>query len=156
VYSYLEQFTDEYRRVGDASFKRLYPSPFLVALGMAGKLDEKPSSGTTIINLADGVLERGPIAVGRTSENDVVIPEYSVSRKHCFVALVEGIYRITDWGSANGTMVDETDIGRMTPRTLKGGEILTLGRVMLHFLPPRHFADYVRKVAPPRDDDGFE
>ena len=174
MYSYLEQFTDEYRRVGDASFKRLYPSPFLVALGMAGKLDEKPSSGTTIINLADGVLERGPIAgrvfplvkaryaprgpitIGRTSENDVVIPEYSVSRKHCFVALVEGIYRITDWGSANGTMVDETDIGRMTPRTLKGGEILTLGRVMLHFLPPRHFADYVRKVAPPRDDDGFE
>jgi hypothetical protein len=167
VFSYLEQYADQYREVGDEAFKRLYPWPFLVALGMAGELEDSRGTNTSIINIADSVLERGrisgrvfplvksryspkgPITIGRTSENDVVIPEYSVSRKHCFIALVNGVYRVTDWGSSNGTLVNDADIGRMTPRILQGGEILTLGRLMLIFLPPRHFADHVRGVAPP-------
>ena len=149
------------------SFKRMYPWPFLVALGMAGDLDQSNPSGTTIIKIHDGVLERGviagrefplvkasyspkgPITIGRTTENDVVIPEYSVSRKHCFIASVDGTYRITDWGSANGTLVNEKAIGKLSPCALAGGEILTLGRLMLLFLPPRHFADHVRRLAPP-------
>ena len=167
MFSYLEQFAEQYRQVGAEPFKRLYPSPFLAALGMAGEIDDSRGSGTSIINLADSVLERGriagrvfplvkardspkgPITIGRTSENDVVIPEYSVSRKHCFVAQIQSIYRITDWGSANGTLVNEVDIGKLTPCVLQGGEVITLGRLMLLFLPPRQFFDYVRGIAPP-------
>jgi hypothetical protein len=172
VFSYLEQYADQYRQVGEDAFKRLYPWPFLLALGMAGELEDSRGSGTSIINLADSVLERGrisgrvfplvksryspkgPITIGRTSENDVVIPEYSVSRKHCFIAQVSGVFRVTDWGSANGTLVDDVDIGRMTPKILQGGEILTLGRLMLLFLPAKHFADHVRGVAPPSNFEG--
>jgi hypothetical protein len=172
VNSYVQQFAEEYRRLGEDAFKRLYPWPFLVALGMAGELRRPRASGTNLIQLADGILERGPIAgrvfalvkaryspkgpitIGRTAENDVVIPEYSVSRKQCFIALVEGNYRITDWGSANGTLVDDLDIGKMSPKVLRGGEILTLGRLMMYFLPPRQFLEYVRGIAPP--SDGFE
>jgi hypothetical protein len=172
VFLYLEQFAEQFREVGMDSFRRLYPWPFLVALGMAGDLDSSNPSGTTIIRIADSVLERGriagrvfplvkarysprgPITIGRTSENDVVIPEYSVSRKHCFIAVVEGDYRITDWGSSNGTLVNERDIGKMTPHTLRGGEILTLGRLMLLFLPPRNFAEHVRGIAPPPEFGG--
>jgi hypothetical protein len=167
VFSYLEQYAEQYRNVGAESFKRLYPWPFLAALGMAGNLDDSRGSGTSIINLADSVLERGrisgrvfplvkssysprgPITIGRTSENDVVIPEYSVSRKHCFIAMVAGTYRISDWGSANGTLVNEIDIGKMTPCAIKGREIITLGRLMLLFLPPLQFAEHVRGIAPP-------
>jgi hypothetical protein len=167
VFSYLEQFAEQFRDVGMESFKRMYPWPFLLALGMAGDLDHSNRSGTSIIRIHDSVLERGviagrvfalvktsyspkgPITIGRTSENDVVIPEYSVSRKHCFIALVNGTYRITDWGSANGTLVNEKSIGKLSPCPLQGGEILTLGRLMLLFLPPRHFAEHVRGVAPP-------
>ena len=165
--SYLEQYAEQYREVGAEPFKRLYPWPFLVALGMAGELEESGRSGTSIINVADGVLERGrisgrvfplvkarfspkgPITIGRTSENDIVIPEYSVSRKHCFIAVAAGGFRITDWGSANGTLVNEVDIGKLTPCTIHGGEIITLGRLMLLFLPPRQFSEHVRGVAPP-------
>jgi hypothetical protein len=167
VFSYLEQFAEQFRDVGLEAFRRLYPWSFLVALGMAGDLDQSSTSGTTIIRITDSVLERGrisgrvfpltkaryspkgPITIGRTSENDVVIPEYSVSRKHCFIALVDGGYRITDWGSANGTLVNETAIGKMTPHPLQGGEILTLGRLMVLFLPPQNFAQHVRGIAPP-------
>jgi len=171
VFSYLEQYAEQYRAVGAESFKRLYPWPFLTALGMAGNIEDGRGSGTSITNLADGVLERGrisgrvfplvksryspkgPITIGRTSENDVVIPEYSVSRKHCYIATAESGYHITDWGSANGTLVNEVDIGKMTPCSIRGGEIVTLGRLMLLFLPPRHFAEYVRGITPPPEFD---
>lgn len=169
--SYLEQFAEQFHDVGIESFSRLYPWPSLIALGMAGDLDRSSTSGTTIIRVTDSVLERGriagrvfaltkssyspkgPITIGRTSENDVVIPEYSVSRKHCFIAVVNGGYRITDWGSANGTLVNEKEIGKMTPFPLQGREILTLGRLMLLFLLPQQFVEHVRGVAPP---PGFE
>ena len=169
--SYLEQYAEQIRDIGAESFKRLYPWPFLVALGMAGNIQESRGSDTSIINLAEGVLERGriagrafplvkaryspkgPITIGRTSENDVVIPEYSVSRKHCFIASVEGAYRVTDWGSVNGTLVNEIEIGKLAPCVLRGGEIITLGRLMLLFLPPRHFAEHVQAIALPPNFD---
>ena len=169
MFSYLEQFAEQFRDVGMDAFRRMYPWPFLLALGMAGDLDRSSTSGTTIIRINDSVLERGriagrifplvktryspkgPITIGRTSENDVVIPEYSVSRKHCFIAVVNGGYRITDWGSANGTLVNEKEIGKMTPFPLQGREILTLGRLMVLFLLPQQFAEHVNGVAPPPD-----
>jgi len=167
VFSYLTQYAEQYTQVGPESFRRLHPWAFLVALGMAGDLNDSQSSGTSIINLADSVLERGriagrvfplvkarysprgPISIGRTSENDIVIPEYSVSRKHCIIALVNEVYRITDLGSANGTLVDGIAIGKLTPHKLAGGEILTMGRLMLYFLPPREFVEHVRGVSLP-------
>jgi len=54
-------------------------------------------------------------------------------------------------GSANGTLVDGTEIGKLAPHKLAGGEILTMGRLMLYFLPPREFVEHVRGVAPPSD-----
>jgi hypothetical protein len=45
--------------------------------------------------------------------------------------------------------VNEIDIGKMTPHILRGGEIITLGRLMMLFLPPRHFMEHVRAIAPP-------
>jgi hypothetical protein len=169
VLSYLDQYAEQYQQVGPDAFRRLHPWASLVALGMAGDLNDRQTSGTSIINLADSVLERGriagrvfplvksrdsprgPISVGRTSENDIVIPEYSVSRAHCIIALVNEVYRITDLGSANGTLVDGVEIGTRMPHRLAGGEILTMGRLMLYFLPPREFVEHVRAVAPPGD-----
>jgi hypothetical protein len=172
VLSYVDQYGEQYIEVGAESFRRLHPWAFLVALGMVGDLSENRSSGTTITKISNGILERGritgrvfpltksryaprgPITIGRTSENDIVIPEYSVSRKHCFLGLAEGNYRITDCGSANGTLVDGTPIGKLIPHPLRGGEILTLGRLMLLFLPPREFQEYIRNLAPPQDFSG--
>jgi hypothetical protein len=169
VLSYLDQYADQLREVGPEAFRKLHPWAIFLAIGMAGDLSGARSSGTSITNIADGTLERGriagrvfplikarysprgPITIGRTSENDIVIPEYSVSRKHCFVALIDGTYRITDWGSANGTLVDGVAIGKLSPHVLRGGESITLGRLMLLFLPPREFADHVGRVAPPSE-----
>ena len=163
MHTYLDQYAEELRQIGEEAFRRTYARATLVVLGMAGDLAGSRSSGTSIINIADSVMERGsltgrvfplvkakyaipgPISVGRTAESDIVIPEYSISRKHCFIATVDGGYRITDCGSANGTMVDGVKLGKLAPHPLRGGECLTLGRLLLMFLPPREFQAYVAK-----------
>jgi len=166
VLAYVEQYAEELRKVGEESFRRAHAWPSLVVLGMAGDLAGSRSSGTSIINVADSVMERGSLTgrvfpvmkakystpgainVGRTSENDIVIPEYSISRKHCFIALVDGVYRISDCGSANGTLIDGVQIAKQSPQKLRGGESLTLGRLLLLFLPPREFHAYITKLVP--------
>jgi predicted component of type VI protein secretion system len=49
---------------------------------------------------------RGPIVVGRHSHCDVRLPSIRVSRRHCFLAEVDGAVIVRDLGSTNGTLVN--------------------------------------------------
>jgi hypothetical protein len=150
--SYAIDYKEELQRLGPAGFQRAYFQPVLVTLGMAGEINTSASSeGTSVVDLHDGIFActrltgrvfpvvkpqnsmRGPISVGRTSENDIAIPEYSVSKRHCIIATVNGEYRLTDMGSTNGTIVDGMPLRPQKPRRLSGGETISLGRLMLVF-----------------------
>jgi len=132
---------------------------------MAGEIDPSAASeGTSVVNINDGTFActrltgrvfpvvkppnsmRGPISVGRTSENDIAIPEYSVSKRHCVIARVDGEYRLTDMGSTNGTIVDGTPLPPQKPRRLKGGETISLGRLMLVFYFPEGFVRHLQAL----------
>jgi len=138
--TYAIDYKDELQRLGPASFQRAYFQPVLVTLGMAGEIN--PSEGTFACTRLTGrvfpvVKPRnsmpGPISLGRTSENDIAIPEYSVSKRHCIIARVNGEFRLTDMGSTNGTIVDGVSLVPQKPRRLTGGETISLGRLMLVF-----------------------
>jgi len=150
--TYAIDYKDELQRLGPAGFQRSYFQPVLVTLGMAGEINPTASSeGTSVVNLNEGtfVCTRltgrvfpvvkprnsmpGPISVGRTSENDIAIPEYSVSKRHCIISRVNGEFRLTDMGSTNGTIVDGVSLVPQKPRRLMGGETISLGRLMLVF-----------------------
>src|SRR5262249_35799649 len=45
------------------------------------------------------------ITVGRTANNDVVVPDISVSKFHAFFRTVDGVLTLADAGSKNGTEV---------------------------------------------------
>ena len=78
------------------------------------------------------------VSVGRTSNNDVVISDVSVSRFHAF--LKEGLddtLRIQDAGSTNGTRLNGRPVpvqGHGEPPDLKSGDRLRVGHVELTFL----------------------
>lgn len=56
----------------------------------------------------DHVLAEGATAtLGRSSSNDICIPEQHVSRQHAVINYRNGIFMITDLGSANGTFVND-------------------------------------------------
>jgi hypothetical protein len=163
--TYANDYKEELQRLGPAGFQRVFVQPVLVTLGMAGEINPAASSGgTSVVNLNDGSFActrltgrvfpvvkpqnsmRGPISVGRTSENDIAIPEYSVSKRHCIIARVENEYRLTDMGSTNGTILDGTTLLPQKPRRLKGGETIALGRLMLVFYFPEGFVRHLQAL----------
>ncbi len=67
--------------------------------------------------------------LGRSSQNDVVIPDTSLSRHHARISLKDGIPYLEDLGSLNGTSVNG---GRITvPHPLREEDDIQLGQVSI-------------------------
>src|SRR6266436_8702788 len=45
-------------------------------------------------------------SIGRTPENDLVIEDTSLSRRHALIENFEGRFNLSDCGSSNGTLVN--------------------------------------------------
>ena len=82
---------------------------------------------TDILRLqpADDVL------VGRSSANEIVVPEDQVSRQHAKIYFEEGVWRVADLKSRNGTMVNGVAIEQ--PHILSAGDRLQVGSCRLTF-----------------------
>ena len=157
------------RALSSDDFEDRHGSGFLLRLYAAGEIAHGPSS--TIIDLdvditcdaaaADppvvypvvrGERSVGPfVSVGRTPNNDVAIPDLSVSRFHGFLkpqadATDEQRFCIQDAGSANGTAVNGTPVpaqGQGSAVNLKSGDEVRLGRVQLRFLDAAGLRDWL-------------
>jgi len=78
------------------------------------------------------VLTEGATAsIGRLETNDICIKEQHVSRQHAVVNYRDGIFMITDLGSANGTFVNDQKL--VSPFPLASGDIIRLYVPMLQF-----------------------
>ncbi len=72
------------------------------------------------------------IALGRRDDNDVVIDDPQVSRRHASLTWEEGTFVLRDLGSANGTFLNATRITE--PHALREGDAIGLGgNVVLSF-----------------------
>lgn len=67
--------------------------------------------------------------LGRSSQNDVAIPEASLSRHHARITLREGTAYLEDLGSRNGTSLNGLPVTR--PQPLKEEDVILLGHVPL-------------------------
>lgn len=74
------------------------------------------------------------ISIGRSDENDIVLDDPNVSRRHAVIQQKAGQYIIVDQGSSNGTFVDGMRITK--PIRLQGGEQLSIGGVQLAVQSP--------------------
>lgn len=70
-------------------------------------------------------------AVGRSSTNDIVLHDPSVSRKHARLEARAGHFVLSDEGSSAGTLVNDQPISG--ERVLKSGDKIALGDVLLRF-----------------------
>ena len=57
-------------------------------------------------------LTEKPLAIGRDRENDLVVGDPGVSRRHAVVELAIGVYFVRDLRSENGTFVNGVPVGR--------------------------------------------
>jgi len=68
------------------------------------------------------------IKIGRGLENDVVLKDISVSRKHCLIVREEGQWNVEDLGSDNGTFLDGQPVRKVG---FKPGQYVQIGRTIL-------------------------
>ena len=75
--------------------------------------------GEVVYHLVDGAT------VGRSSENEIVVDEDGVSRRHCRFKLDHGRLRVLDLGSTNGTYVNGR---RVQDEPVDHGDMVLVGR----------------------------
>lgn len=88
---------------------------------------EFPIQGSAILGRFDPSV--GPIDVDLGG-----IPEGSyVSRKHAKITLEDGVWKIADLGSSNGTYVLNSDFDKVTESEIHDGQEIALGNARLVF-----------------------
>ena len=73
----------------------------------------------------------GPWSIGRSEENDIIIPDPNVSRRHARLSRLDNGFIVEDAGSTNGTLLDGAPIDR---ERIEGGDELTFGGVTARFV----------------------
>ena len=162
---YLDEFIRELRRDGDAAFRSHHAAPVIIVTRAAGELKEGAPAETTVMAETSGwriqqvsllnrvfAVSRGafekdaPMVLGRIDTADIVIPDSSISKRHCvFEAKPEGM-TVMDCGSTNGTSLGETEIPANQPVLLRGGESLSAGNFSFLFHTPDSFIAYLEHV----------
>ena len=85
---------------------------------------------------------RGPWSVGRSQENDIVINDPNVSRKHARISRADNGFVVEDLGSTNGTLLDGAPIDR---ERIESGDELTFGQSRARF---------IRRIDSPGEESG--
>ena len=76
-------------------------------------------------------VKDGGLRLGRSSSNDIHIPDEELSRNHCLFEIVgESGVRVTDLASANGTFVNGAALGG-DPVDLKLGDLIEVGKTVI-------------------------
>jgi len=76
----------------------------------------------------------GTLRVGRGPENDIVLADERVSRRHGTFTTRQGAFIYTDWGSTNGSFVNGSLISEIA---LGSGDVVRLGSTTLTIQPDR-------------------
>ena len=100
-----------------------------------GKLDLDDGVELEVYPLAKkpGASFPDRITIGRTANNDVVIPDTSVSRLHAYVRRSGDVWSLADAGSKNGTWLRGEALEARKERPLPSRATLRLGDVDLTF-----------------------
>jgi len=90
------------------------------------------------------------ITLGRAPDNDVVVPDVSISRFHAFVKRdANGRWMMQDAGSTNGTTVNGSSVPRQghgPPAELSPGDDVRLGQVDLTFLDSEALVSFASRL----------
>jgi hypothetical protein len=165
----LKSLSEELAKEGEKIFRLRYPHPFLLVLmvrkdtpihsgpmgvTLPGRVtpDDRPAaladapliqrSQVVLLVKSDRNARDSTIAVGRASNNDIIIPSANVSKFHCvFEPSRSGGYRLTDLGSANGTLLNRVPLVRNRPEPVRSGDIIRIHNIDFEFLETKALLD---------------
>ena len=88
----------------------------------------------------------GPLnafTIGRIDGNDMIMPDYAISKQHAILEIKRGSYRIRDCESTNGTTVNGKRLEKK-PVSLRNGDIVGFARYEFTFLYPEAVYDMLK------------
>jgi pSer/pThr/pTyr-binding forkhead associated (FHA) protein len=168
----LADFAEDSRALSADDFKARHGDLFFLHNGPLGKLNpaeegqktialegRATSPGVPMNPSSDFVVfralpspegARDLIWIGRSEENELVIPDASVSAIHAFLRVdPSGRVLVHDSGSRNGTQVDDEPVpspGMGPPAEISSGARVILGEVKLTFLHAAEFQELVKRL----------
>lgn len=165
---YLKEYAEELQRVGEEHFRKLYGKHALIGVGMIGMLKDNSKEAkrrpTVLSQFTDdeSVVETEAlrnrvwlivrtdtgrrstgITFGRGRDNDLIIPEYSISNHHGEFTFVDREIFIGDLGSMNGTFVNNQKLEQERIFPLHDGSKLILGRFQFYYHSDQSFVQRV-------------
>src|SRR5579885_270531 len=108
-------------------------APVLAASPQPMRTPQDAGSGPCLIDAEGRRLQLragAPTRIGRSLDNDLVLPDQSISRHHASIAMVDGVFRLQDLNSQNGSYVDGR---RINEATLRDGDRIRLGDAQFQF-----------------------
>jgi pSer/pThr/pTyr-binding forkhead associated (FHA) protein len=107
------------------------PAPGVPLIPRPGAVDPMPAAPPSVVLELNGQqhpLTARVTVLGRSPDVEIPLDDPGVSRRHAEIRLAEGIPRIVDLGSTNGTFVDGE---RVQSGVLRDGSVITMGRSRL-------------------------
>lgn len=166
----LDDYAAEWTRIGMADFAFIYGKPVLIGVGLHGDVSKgrgMSGSATCLALIPDSTLPSGEslvgrvwiikknqsgsvgqgVTLGRGMRNDIVIPEFSISRNQATFQCEPSKVLLVDLGSRNGTYANDTLLQPRKPFTLTSGDSLRFGRIRCTFLARSGFLECVGRLA---------
>ncbi len=88
---------------------------------------------------------RGSFYIGRINGNDMIMPDYAISKRHAIIDIEDGSYYVRDAGSTNGTKINGSRLGKKRVK-LKDKDVLGFARYEFTFLYPKSLYIMLREV----------
>lgn len=88
---------------------------------------------------------RGSFYIGRINGNDMIMPDYAISKRHAIIDIEDGTYYLRDAGSTNGTKINGTRLGKKRIK-LKDKDVIGFARYEFTFLYPESLYKMLREV----------
>jgi pSer/pThr/pTyr-binding forkhead associated (FHA) protein len=73
--------------------------------------------------------------IGRIDGNDMIMPDFAISKKHAVITVDNGSFYIKDLGSTNGTMVNGTRLDKKSVK-IHDQDVVSFARYEFTFLLP--------------------
>jgi len=88
---------------------------------------------------------RGSFYIGRINGNDMIMPDYAISKRHAIIDVEEGTYYLRDAGSTNGTKINGSQLGKRRAM-LKDKDVVGFARYEFTFLYPKSLYSMLREI----------
>ncbi|MGD2037018.1 MAG: FHA domain-containing protein [Desulfobacterales bacterium] len=88
---------------------------------------------------------RGSFYIGRINGNDMIMPDYAISKRHAIIDIEDGKYFIRDAGSTNGTKINGSRLAKKRIM-LKDKDVVGFARYEFTFLYPKSLYKMLREV----------